>query len=635
MSKYYSSSIAFGANQTKTERVVVSPTKIGDVTTDAVSGALTVDEVPTLDSLNPVSSDGVARAVIQAGAELPTRGSSDTGKVLTVANADGDLEWDEPAGGLPDMEGQSGKLLGAVDNNGTMEAQWVNPPDSYPSVAGNAGKVLKVNAGATGVEWANESTVTVDQTYNSSSANAQSGTAVAQAIASIPSSSYTAGDGIDIANNAVSAKLATGLKIESGSLPINESIGRTTSSWSGEFFTLNSDMCAAIEGSGLTFTKKSDISIYGSVYWAIIPKSSADSYGVSNYLIFGSWVNVSTNPTITLLSSNINSGSSTITWATVKANPSNYCVVCLEEWSEGLRPHIFTLSSSDLSTGTIAYTKTFVNAIGVINPLPASTDADINKFLKVNAQGSAEWDTIVAGNGLKQTSNEFSVKAGNGISFADAQEQKTLTLQGIPNGSGWGEYFTGKISIIGLLNEDLVNAIEDGPITINLTFNEWSSNVKYRLSIVEWDASSSLPNVMTSIRSNTDTAASAGTYTFDLSSTTASGGLQFSSVKANPQGYALAFVNPQYNESELGTNNYSGPVNTGSTAVTIVTHNAVTVTNPIPASTSADENKVLTVNASGNAEWAMPALGSVQNIQQVNALPANPDANTLYLIPET
>lgn len=185
MSKYYSSSIAFGAEQTKTEKVVVSPTKIGNVTTDAVSGALTVDEVPTLDSLNPVSSDGVARAVIQAGAELPTRGSTDTGKVLTVANSDGDLEWDEPADGIPDMTGKNGKVLGAVDNGGTMEAQWVNPPDSYPSVTGNAGKVLKVNAGATGVEWANESNVTVDQNYNASSTNPQSGTAVAGALETV------------------------------------------------------------------------------------------------------------------------------------------------------------------------------------------------------------------------------------------------------------------------------------------------------------------------------------------------------------------------------------------------------------------------------------------------------------------
>ncbi len=237
MSKYYSSSIAFGAKETKTEKVVVSPTKIGDVTTDAVSGALTVDEVPTLNSLNPVSSDGVARAVIQAGAELPTRGSSDTGKVLTVVNSDGDLEWDEPAEEIPSMEGQDGKLLGAVDNNGTMEARWVNPPDSYPTVAGNANKVLTVNSGATGVEWAavpselptatsadngkvlgvtdtsgtldwvaqtpaqvnadwdavsgvaeilNKPTIpTVDQSYSAVSTNAQSGAAVAEAIAGI------------------------------------------------------------------------------------------------------------------------------------------------------------------------------------------------------------------------------------------------------------------------------------------------------------------------------------------------------------------------------------------------------------------------------------------------------------------
>lgn len=186
MSKYYSSSIAFGAKQTKTEKVVVSPTKIGDVTTDAVSGALTVDEVPVLNSLNPVSSDGVARAVIQAGAELPTRGSSDTGKVLTVANSDGDLEWDKPVEELPDMDGQSGKLLGAVDNNGTMEAQWVNPPEELPSVANNAGKVLTVNAGATGVEWAAQT-------------------------------AYTAGVGIDITAEVVSADI-DGVTIKQASM---------------------------------------------------------------------------------------------------------------------------------------------------------------------------------------------------------------------------------------------------------------------------------------------------------------------------------------------------------------------------------------------------------------------------------
>lgn len=54
--------------------------------------------------------------------------------------------------------------------------------------------------------------------------------------------------------------------------------------------------------------------------------------------------------------------------------------------------------------------------------------------------------------------------------------------------------------------------------------------------------------------------------------------------------------------------------------------------NPLPASTSTDAGKVLTVNAQGAPAWGM--LGSVKSIQQVSALPATPDANTLYLIPE-
>lgn len=45
-----------------------------------------------------------------------------------------------------------------------------------------------------------------------------------------------------------------------------------------------------------------------------------------------------------------------------------------------------------------------------------------------------------------------------------------------------------------------------------------------------------------------------------------------------------------------------------------------------------DNGKVLTVDAEGAPAWGM--LGSVKSIQQVNELPASPDANTLYLIPE-
>ncbi len=57
----------------------------------------------------------------------------------------------------------------------------------------------------------------------------------------------------------------------------------------------------------------------------------------------------------------------------------------------------------------------------------------------------------------------------------------------------------------------------------------------------------------------------------------------------------------------------------------------------VPVVTESDNGKVLTAiyNEGGAAvEWAAPALGSVTSIQQVSELPATPDANTLYLIPE-
>ena len=108
---------------------------------------------------------------------------------------------------------------------------------SIPSVTGNAGKILAVNSGATGTEWVTKPTTpTVDQTYNSSSSNAQSGVAVAGALATVNQvpastssdedkvltvnssgtpvwaaaqggSSYTAGAGIDITSDVVSAKI--------------------------------------------------------------------------------------------------------------------------------------------------------------------------------------------------------------------------------------------------------------------------------------------------------------------------------------------------------------------------------------------------------------------------------------------
>lgn len=148
---------------------------------------LVLDAKPTVNSFNAITSDAVARAVAGASGEVPAVEEGDNGRVLTAIYDEGGaaVEWADAPTELPDMTDNAGKILGAVDVEGTMEAKWINPPEELPGLTDNAGKVLKVNAGATGVEWANENTVTVDQSYNASSTNPQSGTAVADALSGV------------------------------------------------------------------------------------------------------------------------------------------------------------------------------------------------------------------------------------------------------------------------------------------------------------------------------------------------------------------------------------------------------------------------------------------------------------------
>ena len=88
---------------------------------------LLVDDKANVGSFNLITSDAVARAVAGASGEVPQVTESDNGKVLTAV-------YDE---------------------------------------------------GGAAVEWAESQGGNVDQTYNSASTNAQSGTAVAGALASV------------------------------------------------------------------------------------------------------------------------------------------------------------------------------------------------------------------------------------------------------------------------------------------------------------------------------------------------------------------------------------------------------------------------------------------------------------------
>ena len=164
---------------------------------------LVLDAVPTVNSFTSVTSDAVARAVAGASGEVPVVTENDNGKVLKAI-------YDE---------------------------------------------------GGPAVEWAEQTIPTVDQNYSSSSTNAQSGVAVAQAIAAIPSASSTAGDGIDITANEVSVKAGNGLEIgdatrsETVSLTTSESyrdIGGSGGYDAYDLCPLTDSLLDAINSSGLT-----------------------------------------------------------------------------------------------------------------------------------------------------------------------------------------------------------------------------------------------------------------------------------------------------------------------------------------------------------------------------------------------
>lgn len=109
--------------------------------TDAVpvlKDELVFDTTPTVNSTNPVTSDGVARAIAGASGEVPQVTENDNGKILTAIYDEGGaaVEWAEAPSGIPDMTGKNGKILGAVDNGGTMEAQWIDKPSSTVSTDG-------------------------------------------------------------------------------------------------------------------------------------------------------------------------------------------------------------------------------------------------------------------------------------------------------------------------------------------------------------------------------------------------------------------------------------------------------------------------------------------------------------------
>lgn len=264
---------------------------------------------------------------------------------------------------------------------------------------------------------------TVDQSYNASSPNAQSGVAVAQAIASIPSSSYTAGDGIDITNNEISVDYDTNT-LDTVGQTVTENVTQKSSSG---LFLLPSSVAALLSQQDNTQvtvhipanTLKDETFYIEDVSEVTfrITLYATDSSSESSVSLFSTPIEYTLDVDQAVFTEQdivFNLPASVANQWSQNLSSAVAFNICGQKYSAPATDSSLTVVG-DLSTSPITFT--FVDAsvtkLAVKNPLPASAPGDAAKVLTVDSNGDPVWAAaqapISAGTGISITNNVVSV----------------------------------------------------------------------------------------------------------------------------------------------------------------------------------------------------------------------------------
>ena len=382
---------------------------------------------------------------------VPSASSGDAGKVLTVDNQ-GNPGWVTPSAGTVYTPGDGigitndvisadvdGVTIGIDSTTKKIKSLQTIPTktsdlqnDSNFVVASSLATVATSGSYA---DLSGKPTIpSVDQTYNASSTNAQSGTAVAQAIASIPSSSYTAGDGIEIDNGEISVDHDNTLSVTRsyGAASTLEPLSSTTSvvQTSSDFkgWVANGSAGEYLRVSIPANAFNSYTTDTGTAYLGISDDTSVAFYPIQlSATDIGNDVLLYDAQTIELP---LPVGSSTGWGGSVNLTATNLRLI-IAKVDSGSFVGFATYYQNTPQSMQVA--KSIPGgAIAVSNPLPASDQADSGKVLKVNASGNAEWGTdsdttYTAGNMIAinaNNSNAIGVSTTAGIT--DIQQVAAL-----------------------------------------------------------------------------------------------------------------------------------------------------------------------------------------------------------------
>ena len=236
---------------------------------------------------------------------------------------------------------------------------------------------------------------------------------------------------------------------------------------------------------------------------------------------------------------------------------------------------------------------------------PASTTSDSGKVLKVNAQGAPVWGDAPAGTAefvwstVTKADVESAIAAGKLVVITDdtfsGEAVKCYLEEVQTSSSGTDYYFTSQT------HPGAMDAFTQNATIIRLSINPAGGKLRETrsvgLKLVSEDSSVSIANGTIPGQLNITTNAVPASAQADANkvlTVNSSGKPVWGSI-------SIPSVDQTYNASS--TNAQSGTAVAG----------ALANINQVPASTSADADKVLTVNSSGTPEWATAQGGGSSN----------------------
>lgn len=433
----------------------------------------------------------------------------------------------------------------------------------------------------------------------------------------------SAGNGIDITNNVVSADIdGTSLTNGANGLSVTLPVPDTTGASQGDVLSVGQ--------SGIEWTTPSSGS--SDIFYATFQSTTFNE--IQNAVNDGKYVILSRSGSLFPLTAIVGTSYHVKAYFQSISNPYN--------------------SNSHNSLRLTTYICSYNNQWSFFNTFvpPESSASDAGKVLTVNSSGNAEWATPSGGGSVTDVEvNGTSVVNESGVAevtvpsdaqlvpaatSADADKVLTVDSQGIP---GWAVVPSGSTGLFEAVYgqtsySDVTQAISDKKIV----YCRISATGASRMAFLAYIGTSNVEfQYYRSLNSHSASNMTDEVYVYKVDSS----GWTTTTRKTGVKVVAGTHMSQSYSNDTLTLDctwptvdqTYDASSTNAQSGVAVAS--AIAGVNAVPASTSADADKVLTVDAQGTPGWAAVSLGDVNNVLQVNALPATTEAHTLYLIPET